>query len=49
MLMPGTDVIIDGRRGRSTLFLRGTLEVRMNGLCAGGTGALSTRWPRCWA
>ena len=40
MLMPGTDVIIElGGEDAKILFLQGTLEVRMNGSCAGGTGA----------
>ncbi len=39
MLMPGTDVIIElGGEDAKILFLQGT-EVRMNGSCAGGTGA----------
>ena len=38
--MPGTDVIIElGGEDAKILFLKGTLEVRMNGSCAGGTGA----------
>ncbi len=37
---PGTDVIIElGGEDAKILFLHGTLEVRMNGSCAGGTGA----------
>ena len=37
---PGTDVIIElGGEDAKILFLKGTLEVRMNGSCAGGTGA----------
>ncbi len=40
LLMPGTDVIIElGGEDAKILFLQGTLEVRMNGSCAGGTGA----------
>jgi len=40
LLMPGTDVIIElGGEDAKILFLKGTLEVRMNGSCAGGTGA----------
>ncbi len=39
-LMPGTDCIIElGGEDAKILFLKGTLEVRMNGSCAGGTGA----------
>ncbi len=37
---PGTDVVIElGGEDAKILFLKGTLEVRMNGSCAGGTGA----------
>ncbi|MBR3795134.1 MAG: 2-hydroxyacyl-CoA dehydratase [Clostridia bacterium] len=40
LLMPGTDVIIElGGEDAKILFLQGALEVRMNGSCAGGTGA----------
>ena len=40
MYLPGTDVIIElGGEDAKILFLKGTLEVRMNGSCAGGTGA----------
>ena len=40
LFMPGTDVIIElGGEDAKILFLKGTLEVRMNGSCAGGTGA----------
>ena len=40
ILAPGTDVIIElGGEDAKILFLKGTLEVRMNGSCAGGTGA----------
>ena len=40
LYMPGTDVIIElGGEDAKILFLKGTLEVRMNGSCAGGTGA----------
>ena len=40
LLLPGTDVIIElGGEDAKILFLKGTLEVRMNGSCAGGTGA----------
>ena len=40
LFMPGTDVIIElGGEDAKILFLQGTLEVRMNGSCAGGTGA----------
>ena len=39
-LLPGTDVIIElGGEDAKILFLQGGLEVRMNGSCAGGTGA----------
>ncbi|MCR5826754.1 MAG: acyl-CoA dehydratase activase [Oscillospiraceae bacterium] len=39
-LAPGTDVIIElGGEDAKILFLTGGMEVRMNGSCAGGTGA----------
>ncbi len=39
-LQPGADVIIElGGEDAKILFLTGGLEVRMNGSCAGGTGA----------
>ncbi len=39
-LLPGTDVAIElGGEDAKILFLTGGLEVRMNGTCAGGTGA----------
>ena len=39
-LQPGTDVIIElGGEDAKILFLGGGMEVRMNGSCAGGTGA----------
>ncbi len=38
--LPGTDVIIElGGEDAKILFLSGGMEVRMNGSCAGGTGA----------
>jgi predicted CoA-substrate-specific enzyme activase len=38
--LPGTDVIIElGGEDAKILFLKGACEVRMNGSCAGGTGA----------
>ncbi len=38
--LPGTDVVIElGGEDAKILFLSGGLEVRMNGTCAGGTGA----------
>lgn len=38
--IPNTDVIIElGGEDAKILFVSGTLEVRMNGSCAGGTGA----------
>lgn len=38
--LPSTDVIIElGGEDAKILFLKGGLEVRMNGTCAGGTGA----------
>ncbi len=38
--LPGTDVVIElGGEDAKILFLEGGLEVRMNGTCAGGTGA----------
>lgn len=39
-LIPGTDVVIElGGEDAKILYLDGTMEVRMNGSCAGGTGA----------
>ncbi len=39
-LIPGTDVVIElGGEDAKILFLTGGMEVRMNGSCAGGTGA----------
>lgn len=39
-LLPGTDVVIElGGEDAKILFLSGGMEVRMNGSCAGGTGA----------
>ncbi len=39
-LLPSTDVVIElGGEDAKILFLSGMLEVRMNGSCAGGTGA----------
>ncbi len=38
--LPGTDVVIElGGEDAKILFLTNGLEVRMNGTCAGGTGA----------
>ncbi|MCH5202412.1 MAG: 2-hydroxyglutaryl-CoA dehydratase, partial [Oscillospiraceae bacterium] len=38
--IPGTDVVIElGGEDAKILFLTGGMEVRMNGTCAGGTGA----------
>ena len=46
--IPDADVVIElGGEDAKILFLAGSMEVRMNGSCAGGTGPLSTRWPRC--
>ena len=40
LYIPGTDVVIElGGEDAKILFLKGALEVRMNGSCAGGTGA----------
>ncbi len=40
MLLPGTDVVIElGGEDAKILFLSNGTEVRMNGSCAGGTGA----------
>ncbi len=40
MFYPGTDAIIElGGEDAKILFLSGQVEVRMNGTCAGGTGA----------
>lgn len=39
-LSPSTDVIIElGGEDAKILFLTGGMDVRMNGSCAGGTGA----------
>ena len=39
-LAPGTDVVIElGGEDAKILFLTGGFEMRMNGTCAGGTGA----------
>ncbi len=39
-LLPGTDVVIElGGEDAKILFLTNGMEVRMNGSCAGGTGA----------
>ena len=39
-ILPGTDVVIElGGEDAKILFLSGGMEVRMNGSCAGGTGA----------
>ncbi|HIS70074.1 MAG TPA: 2-hydroxyacyl-CoA dehydratase [Candidatus Gallacutalibacter stercoravium] len=39
-LLPGSDVIVElGGEDAKILFLTGGMEVRMNGSCAGGTGA----------
>ncbi len=41
-LLPDTDVVIElGGEDAKILFLKGNLEVRMNGTCAGGTGAFA--------
>jgi predicted CoA-substrate-specific enzyme activase len=38
--IPGTDVVVElGGEDAKILFFKGTLEERMNGSCAGGTGA----------
>ncbi len=40
LLLPGTDAVIElGGEDAKILFLSGMTEVRMNGSCAGGTGA----------
>ncbi|MBQ4108479.1 MAG: 2-hydroxyglutaryl-CoA dehydratase, partial [Clostridia bacterium] len=40
--LPNTDVVIElGGEDAKILFLKGNLEVRMNGTCAGGTGAFA--------
>ncbi len=40
--LPETDVVIElGGEDAKILFLQGNLEVRMNGTCAGGTGAFA--------
>ena len=39
-MLPETDVVIElGGEDAKILFISGTMEVRMNGTCAGGTGA----------
>lgn len=39
-LLPGTDAVIElGGEDAKILFISGAVEVRMNGTCAGGTGA----------
>lgn len=39
-LAPGTDTVVElGGEDAKILFLKGSMEVRMNGSCAGGTGA----------
>lgn len=41
-IIPDTDVVIElGGEDAKILFLNGNLEVRMNGTCAGGTGAFA--------
>lgn len=41
-VLPETDVVIElGGEDAKILFLKGNLEVRMNGTCAGGTGAFA--------
>ena len=40
--LPDTDVVIElGGEDAKILFMQGNLEVRMNGTCAGGTGAFA--------
>ena len=42
--LPETDVVIElGGEDAKILFLKGNLEVRMNGTCAGGTGAFAAQ------
>ena len=44
---PETDVIIElGGEDAKITYMHPVLEQRMNGTCAGGTGALSIRWHR---
>ena len=53
--IPGTDAVIElGGEDAKIIFFGGALEERMNGSCAGGTGAFidqmaspSTSWTRC--
>ena len=46
---PEADAVIElGGEDAKIIFLTGGVEQRMNGSCAGGTGALSTRWQPCW-
>ena len=48
-LQPDTNVVVElGGEDAKVIFFDGGTDERMNGSCAGGTGALSTRWPPCW-
>ena len=46
---PKTDVAIElgGEDAKIIYFEGGNIEQRMNGICAGGTGSLSTKWLLC--
>ena len=47
--IPVTDVAIElGGEDAKIIYFDQGIEQRMNGTCAGGTGALSTRWRSCW-
>lgn len=46
---PETDIIIElGGEDEKITYLRGSVDQRMNGACAGGTGALLTAWHPCF-
>ena len=47
VIAPQTDVAIElgGEDAKIIYFEGGNVEQRMNGICAGGTGSSSTRWP----
>ena len=42
---PQTDVAIElGGEDAKIIYFTGGIDQRMNGICAGGTGSLLTRW-----
>lgn len=46
--IPQTDVVIElGGEDAKITYFESSLEQRMNGTCAGGTGLLSIRWQLC--